>query len=359
MSKATSLVLLGALLALGGAAAFVATHQPPEPVKARVALPQPPAPNPPGTLVDPLVPGRLVTLDTERGAAGNWVAARPAFQSSLPAAQRGDVEPCTTQKVDTGGFDAWVPLGRGRFAAPKQLLADTSGGFDLVIHLNGEEPVRRELIESGQSFALYTLTLPPTRGYAPEFNSTGLYQAIVAGAERLVAKREGRAMHVRHVAFSAWSAGFVGIAAALSQPASKPVDAVILVDGLHAPRNDRFSFKAQLQPFVDYAKRASAGEGFLFISHSSIDPPGFASTTECAHYLIAELGGQPQAVKRRDALGLDLVEYFTQRDLHVRGYAGNDKADHCAQLGVLRDVYAALGHRWNGVQGPGRAAARP
>ena len=47
-----------------------------------------------------------------------------------------------------------------------------------------------------------------------------------------------------------------------------------------------------------------------------------------------------------DALGLELVEYFTRGELHVRGYAGNDKADHCAQLGVLRDVYAALGRRW-------------
>jgi hypothetical protein len=150
------------------------------------------------------------------------------------------------------------------------------------------------------------------------------------------------------VAFSAWSAGFVGIAAALSQPASKPIDAVILVDGLHAPRNDRFAFKAQLKPFIDYAKRAAAGEAFMYVSHSSIDPAGFASTTECAHYLIAELGGKPQPAKRADALGLELVEYFTLGNLHVRGYAGNDKADHCAQLGVLRDVYAALGRRWAG-----------
>jgi hypothetical protein len=350
MSKATNLVLMGALLALGGAGAFVATHLRREPVTVRVAVPPPSAVEPSGALVDPLVPDRPVTLDLARSLASDWVAARPAFQSSLPAAQRGNVEPCTTQKVDTSGFDAWVPLSRGRFSAPKQLRVDAAGGFDLVIHVNGEEPVRRELIESGQSFALYTLTLPPTQGYAPEFNSTHLYEAIVAGAEQLVTKRIGRAAHVQHVVLSAWSAGFVGIAAALSQPASKSVDAVILVDGLHAPRNDRASFKAQLQPFVDYAKLASAGERFMFISHSSIDPPGFASTTECAHYLIAELGGQPQAVKRRDALGLDLVEYFTRGDLHVRGYAGNDKADHCAQLGVLRDVYAALGRRWSAAR---------
>jgi hypothetical protein len=346
MSKATKIVLIGALAALGGVGAMVWTRAPSQPVTHRVGVPAPSASAAPGTFSDPIVPDRPVALDAARSLGGDWILARPAFQYSRSAAERGSVEPCSTQQVDTSGFDAWLPLGRGRFTAPKRLRLDASGGFDLVVHLNGEEPVRRELIESGQSLALYTLTLPPTQGYAPEFNNTQLYQAIIAGAEQRMSEREGRAAHVRHVALSAWSAGFVGIAAALSKPANKPLDAVILVDGLHAPRGDRAALEGQMQPFVDYAKRAAAGDVFMFVSHSSIDPPGFASTTECAHYLIAELGGQPQLVKRRDALGLELVEYFTRGSFHVRGYAGNDKADHCAQLAVLRDVYAALGRHW-------------
>jgi hypothetical protein len=348
MSKAKKLSLSGAILVLGAAGAAFVNRSLSEQAVGRVVAKTPRSAAAPGTLVDPLAPERLVTIDsTRRGVTSAWVAARPAFQYSRSALERGNVEPCATQKVDSSGFDAWLPLARGRFSAPKQMQLDVAGGFDLVIHLNGDEPVRRELIESKQGFALYTLTLPPKQGYAPEFNSTRLYEAIVTGTEQLVTERAGRAAHVRHVAFSAWSAGFVGIAAALSQPASKAVDAVILVDGLHAPRNDRFAFKAQLEPFVAYAKRAAAGQAFMFVSHSSVDPPGFASTTECAHYLIAELGGKPQAVKRQDAMGLELVEYFSTGDLHVRGYAGNDKPDHCAQLAVLRDVFAALGRRWS------------
>lgn len=347
MNKATKLSLSVVILVLAAAGVAFVNRPRREPAVERVVAKAPPSATPTGTWVDPLVPERLVTLDAARSVPGEWVAARPGFQYSRSAAERGNVEPCATQPVDSSGFDAWVALGRGRFSAPKQMQLDAAGGFDLIIHLNGDEPVRRELIESKQGFALYTLTLPPTQGYAPEFNSTRLYEAIVAGTEKLVSERSGRAAHVRHVAFSAWSAGFVGIAAALSQPASKAVDAVVLVDGLHAPRGDRFVFKAQLEPFVAYAKRAAAGEVFMFISHSSIDPAGFASTTECAHYLIAELGGKPRPAKRRDALGLELVEYFTAGDLHVRGYAGNDKPDHCAQLGVLRDVFAALGRRWS------------
>ena len=41
------------------------------------------------------------------------------------------------------------------------------------------------------------------------------------------------------------------------------------------------------------------------------------------------------------------AEFFTRGNLHVRGYAGNDKLDRCAQVTLLRDAYAALGRRWS------------
>jgi hypothetical protein len=306
----------------------------------------------PRTLSDPLVPGRPPTLAPARPLdGGDWVTARPGFQYSHTAAERGGVEPCNIQQLDTSGFEDWAPVGQGRFTMPRGLALDESGRFDLVIHLHGDDPVRRELILSQQPFALYTLTLNPNQSYAPLFTGTHLYEAIVAGVEQAVSRRTGKEAHARHVVLSAWSAGFVGIEAALAQPASRDVEAVILIDGLHAPRGDNTAFKAQLQPFLDYAKRAAAGERFMFVSHSSIDPPDFASTTECAHYLIAALGGQPQAVQRSDALGLELKEYFNRGNFNVRGYAGNDKADHCAQLGVLRDVFAALGRAWQAANG--------
>jgi len=97
---------------------------------------------------------------------------------------------------------------------------------------------------------------------------------------------------------------------------------------------------------VKFARRTADKQAFMFISHSSIDPPDFASTTECAHYLLSTLGFEPRPVHRSERFGLELVEFFSRGDLNVRGYAGNDKADHCAQIAVLRDVYRALGQRW-------------
>ena len=228
-----------------------------------------------------------------------------------------------------------------------------------MIHLHGDEPVRRELVESGQHFVLYTLTLDLNQSYGSLFSGSHLYQAIRSEIEQAISKRAGKEAHIGHLALSAWSAGFVGIEALLAQPASSNVDAVLLIDGLHAPRGNDLVFKAQLEPFLKYAERAAGGEGFFFVSHSSIDPPGFASTSECAHYLIATLGGKPRPVRRTDALGLELVESFSRGEFHVRGYAGNDKADHCAQLGVLRDVFAELGRRWGSSPAPPAGSVAP
>jgi len=299
-------------------------------------------------LADPLRPGAPLERDVTRAQLPpDWARARPAFQSSRKAEQRGGVEPCAPQPVDASSFEAWTPLRRGKLTFPKSLATSTSNELELVVHLHGEEPVRRELIESGAAMALLAITLGPSESYAPLFTGAQAYRATIAEAEQALSKRFGREVRARKVVLSAWSAGFVGVEAALANEAGRSADAVVLIDGLHAPRKDRAAFEAQLAPFVEYARRAASGERFMFVSHSSIDPPDFASTTESAHYLEERLGGHPEAVRREDGFGLELVELFSRGDLHVRGYAGNDKADHCAQLALLRDVYRTLGERWS------------
>jgi hypothetical protein len=340
------LALVAALLvALTSGVYWWRTQRPVRPAVAKVA-PIPTVSAAPSTIADPVSPQRTVLLDpTPRPEAKDWIRARPAFASSRKAAERGGVEPCATQEVDGSAFEPWARLSRGQLLVPRQGAVDDSGKFSLVVHLHGHEPARRELIESGQNFVLYAITLGPSEGYAPLFAARGL-DRMVSEIEAVLSAKAGKAVRAGHLALSAWSAGFVGIGAALAQPDGQKIEAAILIDGLHAPRGDRSAFTAQLKPFVDYAARAAQGEGFLFVSHSSIDPPDFASTTECAHYLISTQGAKPQAVRRSDPFGLELVEYFTRGDFHVRGYTGNDKADHCAQLVLLRDAYAALGRRW-------------
>jgi hypothetical protein len=333
------------LLAAAGVGYWAFERFAPRPERMGVT-PPPSARPPPNTIVDPLAPGRLVALDLAPRAATStdWLKARPAFQYSRAAAERGGVNPCALPAADTSDWQAWSSLSKGHFTAPRAGAVDDTGGFDLVVYFHGDELARRELVESHQRFVLYALTLDPSESYAALFAGTKLFGQLVQQIEQKLGAARGAPAHARHVAVAAWSAGYMAVLSILSQPEAKDVDGVVLIDGLHGPRG---GLERPLAPFVDFARRAETGERFMLVTHSSIDPPDFASTTEAAHYLLSALAERPRPVRRDDRLGLELIEYFTQGDFHVRGYAGNDKADHCAQVTLLRDAYAALGRRWH------------
>jgi hypothetical protein len=334
------------LLAAGAALAGYWVFRP-DPARAprmgTTVLPQPSASS--NALRDPLAPDRATERDPAPRSApsGDWVTARPGFQYSRPSAERGGANPCALPAVDASSFLPWSSIVRGRFTVPREGALDDSGGFDLVLNFHGDDLARRELVESGEKFVLYSLTLGPEEDYAPLFAGSKLYTALVQHIEQAVGRAGGVTAHARHVAVTAWSAGFMAVLSILAQAEAKDVDAAVLIDGLHGPRG---ALERPFATLADFARRASTGERFLLVTHSSIDPPNFASTTEGAHFLVSALGGRPEPVRRADRFGLELVEYFTRGEFHVRGYAGNDKADHCAQVTLLRDAFSALARRW-------------
>jgi hypothetical protein len=91
---------------------------------------------------------------------------------------------------------------------------------------------------------------------------------------------------------------------------------------------------------IDFARNAARGEGVFFVSHSSIIPPGYASTTETANFLVWSVNGKPKLLpgKRRGVMGLELISRYDRGGFHARGYRGNDKMDHCAQIGLYPEI---------------------
>lgn len=347
MKSTHRVVFAAAVAAAVGAGSWVLLSDrsaPPTPPAARPAPPKPP----PNTVIDVLAPGRDATIDPSRSVpAEGWVRARPAqaFQYSLPKEERGGVEPCGTPAPKLAAGEQWQALSTGKLFIPEGEVTDAQGRFRLIFHLHGEEPIRRELAASKQPFVLYALTLGLDKSYAPPFSGSGLFGRLVEDIARAVSARSGRPARADKIALTAWSAGFEGIRALLHQPDAQGVDALVLIDGLHAPRGGD-AMATRLTPFVAFAERAARKQAFMVVTHSSIDTPGYASTTETAHHLIAALSAVPTPVRRKDEFGLELVEFFSRGDLHVRGYAGNDKADHCAQIFLLRSVFGELGRRW-------------
>ncbi|HYO97403.1 MAG TPA: hypothetical protein VER33_22985 [Polyangiaceae bacterium] len=277
-------------------------------------------------------------------AAGRAIA-RPAAstQTQKTAAERG-VNPCNTPDPGFGQYERWSRgIGMGQMLVPKR-RPSSPGGVDVVVHFHGHEPARKEWVHVMDGPVLVGIDLGLGSGpYETAFAGPDALKTLLDSVERQLTKRWGK-VRLRNVALSAWSAGYGAVQGILSHPRGRErVDAVILLDGLHCGYRGQSLNEAQLRPFMSFSELAAGGEKLMVVTHSSIIPPGYASTTETANFLVRHLGGRPQAAKPRasDPMGLELISRFSRRGFHLRGFAGNDKLDHCAHLGLLRDILTA------------------
>jgi len=289
--------------------------------------------------------------DTEKST--ETTPASPKKKSSPPKKRRGGIHPCMTPDPGWGLYDPWSNAPSiGQMVAPRKGGITKTGAFDLIVHFHGHEPIRKEFVKTAKGSVLVGIDLGIGSGaYSSGFASPQVFTQLIASVEAAMAKKTGnKNAHVRHLALSSWSAGYGAIEQILRQPAGKRVEAVVLLDSLHTGYVDEHSHALktqQIDVFVDYAKRAAKKQTFMYMSHSSIIPPGYASTTEVASYVIGELKGKPKKAKRADVLGLDMIRRFDKGDFHVRGYTGDDKPDHCAHIGLMADIIRVhLEPRW-------------
>jgi hypothetical protein len=308
----------------------------------------------------PLAKTSKLAEDLAQGTkAANWVVNKPAAatQTQKTAAERG-VNPCNTPDKGWGVYDKWSRApSMGQMISPGKGGVASNGAFDVMFHFHGHEPVRKEWVEVMDGAVLVGIDLGIGSGpYASAFASPEAFKRLVQSVEKAMADKTGKKnAHVRHVGVSAWSAGYGAVGEIIRQDYGKKlVDTVILLDGLHSGYSGDSLNEAQLAPFVAFAKDATAKRRFMFVSHSSIIPPGYASTTETAKFLIDKVGGRPRKTKPRgaDPMGLDLNARYSRGSFHVRGYDGNDKMDHCAHIGLLRDVLKVhVKPRWRSPTG--------
>jgi len=255
-----------------------------------------------------------------------------------------------------GVYGKWEGgIGMGQFIMPVRGGLTPRGDFDLMVHFHGHEAVRKEWVQVMDGAVLVGIDLGLGSGaYEDAFQAPDVFPRLIEAVERAVAKKAGRkAAHVRHLGLSSWSAGYGAVQHILLQKyAQERVDTVVLLDGLHCGYSGAAINGQPIAMFTDFAKRAAAGETLMFVSHSSIIPPGYASTTETADYLVHEVGGKLRDVRRSGPMGMTMITRYSKGNFHVRGFSGNDKMDHCAQIGEFRDVLSVhVKPRWNSPRG--------
>jgi hypothetical protein len=300
--------------------------------------------------------GALLTASAGARGEGRmrWFMQKPApaTQRSKSVAERG-INPCNTPDPGFGAYEHWVRApGGGLVMLPKRSTVSERGEFDVVFHFHGHDPARKEWVQVMSGVVFVGMTLGVGSGvYENTFRDPAAFTRLLKEVEAKVAEKAGRKQaRARRIGLSAWSAGYGAVEEILRQPLGRErVDSVILLDGLHCDYQGDGFVQTTLDPFVRFAKEAAANRRLMIVSHSSIIPPGYASTTETANFLVHELGGRSRAARSRgsDPMGLELVSRYDAGGFHVRGYAGNAELDHCAQIGLYRDILKVhLAPRW-------------
>jgi hypothetical protein len=253
------------------------------------------------------------------------------------------------------------PMGLGPYARPRNLsigriLIPKRGGhtpdlgFDVILHFHGMDPLRKTLVQVAGGVVLAGVDRGAGSGrYTAAFQNPQIFPRLRRSIERALQRHTGdERAHIRHLALSAWSAGYGAIVEILKQ-GHEGIDALVLLDSLHAGwnrtaprrRGPRALGDHHIAPVIEFARLASQGRKIFVLTHSNVDPVTYPSTGRTADFLLERLGLERKTVLR-DAGLLAQIGAVDVQGLHVWSYRGNDERTHCAHLSLIaqavRDV---------------------
>ena len=217
----------------------------------------------------------------------------------------------------------------------------TAKGVDLLVHFHGASYVPKHAVHaSGHPLVLAVVNLGSGSAvYGDAFEEGSTFPRLVDGVRDSVSERTSSDVEISRVHLSSFSAGYGAVRAILRDHAVT-VDGILLLDGLHTdyapPRQvlaDGGTLNGKrLEDFVSYARLAKAGEKRFVMTHSEIFPGTYASTTECADYLIGSLGLRRHPVLKWGPVGMQLLSETRESGLTILGFAGNSAPDHVDHL---------------------------
>ena len=226
----------------------------------------------------------------------------------------------------------------------------------LLIHFHGaswlvEQHVARYLPRA----ALITVNLGAgSSAYRRPFEQADLFQNVLSEASETLGAKRGWAS----ITLSGFSAGYGAVREILRRPEYFAlVNNVLLLDGMHASYSPEGKLLADggtiqasdIDVFVNFARAAAggrsavAGRKTFVVTHSEIFPGAYASTTECADYLLSQLSLKRNAKLVNGPMGMQQLSAVDAGGFHLRGYAGNSAPDHIDFLHAMPAWFGLFG----------------
>ncbi len=344
--------LLAAMMVLAGGATVLASPLTPGPF--------PPISGERGGSLGSKVPLPLSPETGGKGAGGIGGMPPPVEAQPAPAGPRADA-----QIKRTGYAHIW----HGILFVPSTFSSE-DGTYDLLLHFHGNT---RVVLESAEHAGLNAVVAVVNIGknsapYLDAFAAPGIYAQLLGEIGRALGERGLSHPTLRRVALSSWSGGYGALSRIIEHGEDlSSLDAVLVLDGIHCgylPEDPKALNVRIISPFAVAAKEAADGQFLFSITHSDIEPEGYAGTAATSSYLLDLVHGRrgaprsepPEhlalragkgAVSKRLEKRMEPTSEASVGMFHVRGYRGNTPEHHMAHLLQMgATVMPELAGRW-------------
>ena len=272
-------------------------------------------------------------------AALSQIAFAQASQNPSPMVEHTRAHPRLKQETPPGRREK---LELGALFLPEKLKLKSS--VPLFIHFHGGTWLPEVAAAKTGKTAVISIQIGAgSSADARPFADAKLFSRLIAEAETKAGVK------FSPITLTAWSAGYGAVREILkvSEHYAR-VEKVLLIDGLHAsyvrgkPGTGK-GLESELETegleiFLKFARDAVAGRKQMIVTHSEIFPGTFASTTETADWLLAQLGQigvtRTPVVKWGPMRTQQLSEVRAGK-FRLIGFAGNSAPDHVDQLHSL------------------------
>lgn len=254
-----------------------------------------------------------------------------------------------------GPYTPFKNLTTGRIAIPQRGGHTPDMGFDVLIQFHGHSPVRKTFVQVTRGLVYVGIDKGLGSGpYSDAFGNPDVFTALLKSIDAALKRHTGdQRAHIRKLALSAWSAGYGAVNEILKYGDDR-VDAVVLLDGLHAAWNPAAASRdagvsslssLPLGPTFRFAKKATRGEKLFVFTHSEVVPETYPSTRQTADLLLAEVGVTrseiPPGNERFSQTSTADVQGF-----HLWGFRGGNEHAHCSHVPHIERAVHLLEEAW-------------
>ncbi len=225
--------------------------------------------------------------------------------------------------------------------------------FDILIHFHGPSFIVEDAVgQSDEPTIGITVNLGSGSSvYDRPFSDTTKFLELLDSVFASVQQILPNPPLMGNIILSGWSAGYGAVRRIISTHYDR-ISAILLLDGIHAGyvpegsilatggRIDSTDVSAFLRFGLDAARQGSA-KRFL-LTHSEVFPGTFASTTECADYLLETLCIPRLAILQWGPMGMQQLSMAGSGRFLVAGFAGNTAPDHVDHLHSLHSFLTLL-----------------